>query len=190
METPAPEAFTNAPIRADALPDHRVVEFERVAQRFRPYRLISTLITWTLLLLVPVAMQLLGDSPGPLVPFVAGALVTLGGLVAIHRWVEAGFRGWALREHDLIARQGVLWHSVTVLPIARIQHVETTSGPLERAFDLARLKLYTAGGVTADLVVIGLQARTADRLRTHLAEEIRRRDAAAEDLEGGAHAPD
>ncbi len=190
MDEIASDAFDNAQLPSGTLPDYRAVAFEGVSERLRPYALVSTLLNSLLLLLVPVALHFFGDAPGSLPTVLAIALVGFAPLVAIHRWVDAGFRGWALREHDLIARQGVLWRAVTVLPIARIQHVETSSGPLERAFGLARLRLYTAGGVTADLVVIGLPAGTADRLREHLVEEIRRRDAAGDGPEDSAHGPD
>jgi membrane protein YdbS with pleckstrin-like domain len=125
--------------------------------------------------------------PGLLTPG-AVALVTL--LVGVYRWADAGQRGWAVREHDLSAREGIYWRSVTTLPYARIQHVETTSGPIERWRGLARLKLFTAGGMTADLTLIGLEAEAADTLREHLAEQIRLRDAREGESEAGHDADD
>ena len=85
----------------------------------------------------------------------------------------------ALRDHDIAAQEGIFWRKATLLPFARIQHVETSSGPVERSRGLARLKLFTAGGMTSDLDIIGLDAGTADTLREHLAEQIRLRDALA-----------
>ncbi len=195
MNDVQPAPFRNEPVRYSDLPDYRDADFEPVAATFRRYALVSTAAIAIAALLVPVSLQLAREVPWTGVLVIAGGVLAAAVLVGVYRWIDAGFRGWALREHDLIARQGVLWRSVTALPIARIQHVETTSGPLERSLDLARLKLYTAGGTTADLTVIGLAAPAADRLREHLVEQIRLRDAAADadaeqragDTEADAH---
>jgi len=171
--------FANPPITREALPDYQDAIFESVASGFRRYTLVSTLI-----FLLPLILAAAGLWAVPFIPLahwkilaVAGTLLVPLALVGVYRWIDAGYRGWALRRHDIIARAGVFWRSITALPVARIQHVETTHGPLERAHGLARLKLYTAGGLTADLVLIGLDRDTADRLREHLVEQIRRRDA-------------
>ncbi|MDT8449630.1 MAG: PH domain-containing protein [Wenzhouxiangellaceae bacterium] len=161
-----------------------------MAATFRRYTLVSTAFFGLLAaaIALTVLLVLVPDLPLPL-PLAAGAVVlpaaAVSAIVATYRWVDAGFRGWALRDHDQIARSGIFWRRVTVLPVARIQHVETAHGPLERFFGLARLKLFTAGGVTADLVVIGLERGTADRLREYLVEQIRMRDDRAQVDERG-----
>lgn len=175
--------FANPQTPRSALPDYRAIEFEPVAPGFRGYTLLSTLIFWVPVLLLGSAINLHPNVtllPGVLTPL-AGSAIAL--LIAVYRWVDAGHRGWAVRAHDIAACEGILWRSVTVLPFARIQHVETSSGPLERRLGLARLKLFTAGGMAADLTLIGLEAELADTLREHLAEQIRLRDAQAGRLE-------
>ena len=171
--------FSNPCVAAEDVPDYREAEFESLALAFRRYTLVSTLV-----FALPVAVAALVVWAVPFIPLAGWKVLVIAGmlsipliLVAFYRWVDAGHRGWALRRHDIIARAGVFWRSITALPVARIQHVETTHGPLERAHGLARLKLYTAGGLTADLVVIGLDRDTADQLREYLVEQIRKRDA-------------
>jgi len=172
--------FSNSPVSGAAIPDYTEVEFERLAENFRRYTLVSTLSALVpFMAAAPLAWLLPFISQALHLWFLGVGVLVLGLLVAVYRWIDAGYRGWALREHDFIACAGVLWRSITALPIARIQHVETSHGPLERAHGLARLKLYTAGGLTADLVIVGLRRATADRLREYLVEEIRKRDSAA-----------
>ena len=171
--------FSNPCIAPEDVPDYRDPEFEPLGLAFRRYTLVSTLVS-----ALPVAAAALVAWAVPFIPVAGWKVLVLAGtllisliMVAFYRWVDAGHRGWSLRRHDIIARAGVFWRSITALPVARIQHVETTHGPLERAYGLARLKLYTAGGLTADLVVIGLDRDTADQLREYLVEQIRKRDA-------------
>ena len=76
--------------------------------------------------------------------------------------------GYSLREHDMVYRQGVITRTVTAVPFNRIQHVEVSSGPLDRRFGIGTLKLYTAGGSGGDLSVAGLPGDTAELLRDHI----------------------
>src|SRR6056297_281102 len=173
--------FSNHSVAPEDVPDYRDAEFESLAPTFRRYTLVSTLIfalPVTVAALVAWALPFIPLAGWKIMLIIVALLIPLV-LVGIYRWVDAGYRGWALRQHDIIARSGVFWRSITVLPVARIQHVETTHGPLERAHGLARLKLYTAGGLTADLIVIGLGRDAADQLREYLVEQIRKRDAEA-----------
>lgn len=172
--------FTNQVIDPHAIPNHAEVSFNPMASTFRRYLLQSTALQFLPLLGGTAVLWFLPVfQAGPALVAGAVGLVGLASMIAVHRWFDAGYRGWVLREHDLIARAGVIWRAITALPIARIQHVETTHGPLERLHGLARLKLYTAGGMTADLVLIGLPLTTADQLREYLVEQIRKRDSEA-----------
>jgi uncharacterized protein len=78
------------------------------------------------------------------------------------------FHRWELAEVGLYVQEGWLWRSWSVVPHGRIQTVDTTAGPLERALGLATLEVRTAShrGSTR---LAGLAAETAARLRDELA---------------------
>jgi len=167
------EAFTNEPIAVETLPDFRDAEIQPVAPSYLKHKVTTTVVFWGLLILVSVL--------APFLPFVAfnlskypAALASVIMLLSLlHARLDARHRGWALREHDLIYRSGVIFQKQVILPFARIQHVETLSGPIERYFDLMRVKCFTAGGQSADLVVEGLTTATAGQVRRYLLEQIR-----------------
>ncbi len=77
-------------------------------------------------------------------------------------------RGYVARDKDILFRKGIIWRSVTAVPFNRIQHVETSSTPLDRKFGLATLQLFTAGGSGGDLKIYGLGADTAEQLRVFI----------------------
>ncbi len=175
---PAPPPFSNSPIDVGQLPDYRRVSLQRVAPAFLPHALVNSTGFWLLLALASAILPRL-----PVFPFQLGAWLPLAFVFAavwfsLLAWLDARRRGWALREHDLIYRQGVIWQRTVILPFSRIQHVETLSGPLERLFGLMRVKCFTAGGMSADLSVDGLSADDARRVRQYLLAQIR--DDAAE----------
>jgi uncharacterized protein len=76
--------------------------------------------------------------------------------------------GFALRDSDLLLHYGVLFRTVSIVPHARIQHVDTQRGPLERWLGLTELVVYTAGVRGAILSIPGLSAERADELRDRL----------------------
>ncbi|WP_284853396.1 PH domain-containing protein [Corynebacterium sp. MSK072] len=82
--------------------------------------------------------------------------------------------GWCETDDELLITRGKLWHSFTVVPYGRIQFVDVTAGPLERAFGLKELQLHTASATT-DATVKGLEAPLADALRTRLTHHARER---------------
>lgn len=167
--------FSNSQIELDQLPDFGTVDLTPVARGYLPYSIVSSTLAIVVLAVVALVLPRLPFapwSPGFGLPVLLLALTVP---VALYCWVAARRRGWAAREHDLIYRAGVIVRTTTVLPLARIQHVETVSGPLERAFGIMRLKCFTAGGMTADLTVLGLDRDQARRLRGWLLERIRGR---------------
>lgn len=80
---------------------------------------------------------------------------------AVHAW------GYAERENDLLVRHGLLVRRLTIVPYSRMQFVDVSAGPLERAFDLATVQLHTAAAAS-DARVPGLRPAEASRLRDRL----------------------
>ena len=74
----------------------------------------------------------------------------------LYNVINVRMRGFAVRNHDIVFKKGVIWQQVTILPLARVQHMEIHQGPIERKLSLASIKLFSAGGVSADLKISGL----------------------------------
>jgi membrane protein YdbS with pleckstrin-like domain len=76
--------------------------------------------------------------------------------------------GYAERAEDLLVRHGLLVRRLSIVPYARMQFVDVTAGPLERAAGLATVTLHTAAAAS-DASVPGLEAAVATRLGDGLA---------------------
>jgi hypothetical protein len=75
--------------------------------------------------------------------------------------------GYAERDFDLLVRHGLFVRRLSIVPYARMQYVDVTAGPLERAFGLATVQLHTAAAAS-DAKVPGLPPAEAARLRDRL----------------------
>jgi uncharacterized protein len=76
--------------------------------------------------------------------------------------------GYALRAQDVVIQGGVLWRVRRCVPRSRVQHVDITSGPLDRAFGLVSVHLFTAGAPGAVAAIPGLSPGAAEELRAAL----------------------
>jgi membrane protein YdbS with pleckstrin-like domain len=81
-------------------------------------------------------------------------------------------KGYAVRDKDIIYKSGVFWRTVTAIPFNRIQHVEKSSTPLDRRFNISTLQLFTAGGSGGDLKIHGLSSETSESLRTFILNKV------------------
>ena len=69
----------------------------------------------------------------------------------------------------------MFWKLVSV-SFNRIQHLEVRQGPIERAYGLATLAIYTAGTFSSDLQIPGLTLAKAQQLKTQLLNNINMED--------------
>ncbi|MDZ7745621.1 MAG: PH domain-containing protein [Halobacteriales archaeon] len=97
------------------------------------------------------------------ITFVVAALLGLG-------YTLARYRAWwyAVEADSINLSRGVLTHVHTVVPFVRVQHVDVSRGPLERALGLSSVVVYTAGSRGADVTIPGLTPDRAERLQQRL----------------------
>jgi len=120
---------------------------------------------------VPVAIigGLAGQAVSAGVGIAIAAAVVLAGLLA-ERFLARRVASWgyAERNDDLMVRRGVLVRRLSVIPYGRMQFIDITAGPLERALGLATLRMHTAAAAS-DARIPGLASATAAALRDQLA---------------------
>ena len=78
--------------------------------------------------------------------------------------------GYALGADYLRVVRGFLFHTDTVVPFVRVQHIDVGQGPVERMFGLARVVVHTAGTHNSIVTLPGLARADAEAMR----ETIRR----------------
>lgn len=121
-------------------------------------------------LLVVAGLLLAGAVSGSAPAFgLAGAAAVAAAVLWRFVGRRYGSWGYAEREDDLLVRRGVMFARVSVVPYGRMQFIDVTAGPLERAFGLATVRLHTAAAAT-DARIPGLEREEAARLRDRLAE--------------------
>jgi len=170
--------FENAEISPEDLPSVDSVDWQSMDARFLRRQLTESAIS---IFIVTVGIGALRTIFGIafadadidfsfgwlwLVPVLLGIPLFSWPLISVPR------KGYSVRDHDIVYKSGVFWRTVTAIPFNRIQHVEKSSTPLDRRFQIATLQLFTAGGTGGDLKIHGLSAKTAEKLRFYILEKI------------------
>ncbi|AKQ43086.2 hypothetical protein CP97_02550 [Aurantiacibacter atlanticus] len=104
------------------------------------------------------------------VPVLILALVLIG-LLPMKRYRS---RGYHMADDRLRVVKGVLFHSDSVVPFSRVQHLDVEQGPLERMFGIARLILHTAGTHNASVILPGLAHADAVTMREEIRAHVKR----------------
>jgi uncharacterized protein len=112
-------------------------------------------------------------------PFLVGVVpvVVVFALVVLSVGVMPGLRWrrwrYEIRPDEVDLQRGIFWIARTLVPLARIQHVDTRQGPLQRRFGLATVVFYTAAGPNQ---IPELSTPVAADVRDRIAELTREQD--------------
>lgn len=129
---------------------------------------------WVPLFLAALALDRLVLVETPLagiVPLVIGLI----GLSSITVAPERIYRrlGYAIDDRLLRTVRGWLFHTDTVVPFVRVQHIDVTRGPIDKLFGTASLVVHTAGTHNSVVTLPGLRPERAAEIRDTIRSEIR-----------------
>nr|WP_310018841.1 PH domain-containing protein [Microbacterium resistens] len=140
---------------------HQISPRYVVSQVLQNLLFLVGLIVVVLVLAFPMH-QLWAWIPGAVL-----AVITIVTLVILPRQARA--IGYMLRPDDIVFRKGILWQRMIAVPYGRMQLVDITQGPIDRAFGVAKLKMVTAAATTG-VEIPGLNQAAAEALRDTLIE--------------------
>jgi membrane protein YdbS with pleckstrin-like domain len=142
------------------------VSWKAPSPRLRVLRHSEVGVTTLVSLVVGAAVALAVGARSAAVITAAGVLVA-GAVADIVAARRVGAWGYAERAEDLLVKRGVMFRRMSVIPYGRMQYIEVTAGPFERAFGLATVQMHTAAAAS-DARIPGLAAVEAARLRDQL----------------------
>jgi membrane protein YdbS with pleckstrin-like domain len=112
------------------------------------------------------------DAPGGAVWLLLPVAAFAVGVVAVPELRWSRWR-YEIRDREIDLRQGTVTITRTLIPMLRVQHVDTTRGPLDQLLGLATVVVHTAAGRTT---IPALDEQYAGRLRDQIATLARTAD--------------
>lgn len=157
--------FENLKIDIDQMPRLQQEDFEPLREDYLYMRITSRVFFLLLAAGIGALFSLFGQLYFGywLFPILALMIISI-----VYEFLAFKIRGYLLREHDISYKTGLLFFRQTTVPFNRIQHCEYNQGLIGRLFDIASVKVFTAGGNTSDLSVKGLSKEKAIKLRDHI----------------------
>lgn len=136
---------------------------------------LSAAVFGLLLYLVPAFFYLLysvDTSVSILVPMITAPVTFIVHLLMIFVFPRIRWKRWrySVTELGVDMYRGILIRKRTIVPINRVQHVDTKQGPIYRKYGLSSISLSTAATTHE---IPALDDETANRLRTLISELVR-----------------
>ncbi|OYU85228.1 MAG: hypothetical protein CFE24_02695 [Flavobacterium sp. BFFFF2] len=165
--TPPPSdlGFSNEMVNLDAWPTIEDVVFRPIEARYFKVFLAQWLMIAFVLILLVGAFWLINELSFHYLLEATIGVVVLYGLLFGCFWWSLKKKGFALREHDVVFRQGIIATDILIIPFNRIQHIAIHRGLLSRWFGLATFQVFTAGSHSGDLAIPGLDPTMAQQMK-------------------------
>lgn len=137
---------------------------------WRLYGFIQTLIL-ALLAAVAIFITMKYDWPSWIV-WVAVGIVLVSIICSIIIFPSVRFKIWRyeVREQEIEIQSGLFVVTRTLIPMVRVQHVDTEQGPILKKYNLANISISSAATVHT---IPMLELEDADLLRTKISELAR-----------------
>ena len=82
------------------------------------------------------------------------------------------YKGFAIREHDITYRSGIIFPSVTTVPFRKIQQVSIRQNPVTRLFGLYAVDIVNGAQSMSSISIPGLTARTAEEIKALVTKKL------------------
>ena len=175
MTTMDGSAFCNGQLDTAALPSLDNLNYEPVSPAYRKMNLIITTLIFSILFLIVSAIRFqpfteLPEGLQQAYPFICAGLLFFWTWIFFYHWFADRRIKFALREQDISLSEGLIFRSVTCQPVLRVQHIEIKRGPVDRMAGLAKLQVFSAGGVAHTFEIPGLPVEQAQKIRRFILE--------------------
>ena len=132
------------------------------------------LVTWLVLWAAATAADqlLLTESAVYGLPSTVVPILALISLTTAPQRIYSRLR-YRLTDRFLQVMRGWLFHTDTIVPLVRVQHLDVTRGPLDKLFGTATLVVHTAGTHNSIVTLPGLAPARAAEIRDIIREHVR-----------------
>lgn len=162
-----PAPFHNTQIDIEQIPSQAAISFTMMKKSYLSYGIFFSFIFWLVIItLVILGKTVIGFNMPLLLERALWPVLIMAMISTIVYSYYSYFKeGYALRDKDVVYKEGLFWRSIATIPFSRIQHCEVKEGAVQRLFGLASLHIYTAGGSSSDIDIPGLSPTRANELK-------------------------
>jgi hypothetical protein len=166
------QEFTNDPIDIEALPNYEQVPLKTLNPKYWNVVMIHSGIFLFLLAAGITALLVFNPAAKQHIILFSSLYIVFAALLIILNRADISRRGFAVRDKDIIYRNGIIALTTTIVPFSRIQHIALHQGLFSRIYGLGALNIFTAGGSSGSLHIPGIEIEEARRIKEMLMKQI------------------
>lgn len=168
------ENFTNETIDISNLPKYEAVQLTKLHPNYWKVVLVSKgLLFFVIGVAVTLGLIFIEELAGKSLLLISIYVLLVLVIVALS-YIAFKKKAYAFRNHDVIFRSGIIATNTMVIPYNRVQHVALHEGFIARFFGLAKIEIFTAGGVSSDLEIPGIAKEQAEDIKQLLMGKIQK----------------
>lgn len=167
--------MTNRQISLDNIDRVENLAFAPLEKKYLKAHTAATALAWLGLMLLPLFILLADDLDGRnLIVICAEAVLLVAGLVNLAILPRAyAYKGYAVREHDITYRSGIVFPKTVTIPFCKVQQVSVRQNPVSRMFGLYAVDVVSGAQTLAETVIPGLTREKAEEIKSLLIERTR-----------------
>lgn len=148
------------------------LDYQPVSPKYKLVQIANAAIAYTLLAVLALWLLL----TGPVWWCVAAeAVIVIFFIVNLVILSKAYLRkGYAIRQHDITYRSGVIFPKITTVPFAKIQQVSISQNPVTKFFGLSAVEVVNGAQGLSSIVIQGLPSKEAEQIKNLLTQRLNR----------------
>lgn len=160
------------PENIDRVENLTYVPLER---RYFKVQFVKTAMAYIGLMLLPVFLLFITEDPAGRNTIIICAESVLLAAAAVNMLFlpkAYAYKGFAIREHDITYRSGIIFPKTVTIPFCKVQQVSVRQTPVTRMFGLYAVDIVNGAQFLAETTIPGLTKEKADRIKALLIERI------------------
>jgi membrane protein YdbS with pleckstrin-like domain len=151
-----------------------IAELRPVASGYKHVLRVRLALFWLPVAIAAIAGDQIGLRDQPFYGLLSVAVPLLALLIVTGVPARSYARlGYGLTDKLLQVVRGWVFHTDTIVPFVRVQHLDVLRGPLDKMFGTATLVVHTAGTHNSIVTLPGLEPERAAEIRDLIREHVR-----------------
>ena len=168
--------MSNWQIKLESIEQVDELNYESLEPKYIKVQFIGTTLVYLILAILPLIFFFTTkELEYKTILFTAiEGLILLTGIFNL--WLlpkSYAYKGFAIREHDITYRSGIIFPSTVTIPFCKIQQVSIQQNPLSRIFKLYSVDIVNGAQLLAETHIPGLTEQRANELKALLVERIK-----------------
>lgn len=167
--------MTNRQIELEGVDKTDELVYERVQPKYIKAQTIEVVLGYSLLMLMPFGLLLFDEFPyRTVLIFGVEAILLVAALVNLWLLPKAyHYKGFAIREHDISYRSGLVFPKMVTIPFCRIQQVDVTQSFVHRIMGLYAIHLVNGAQTLSSVTIPGMTAERANDVKELIMSKIK-----------------